>query len=485
MIFNRTRSRSRGGRRSADQTPDSNDWFTNANGWQCRTGSCKKLNLALLMVRAKMPYLGRSGSAALVPVEVDHPSFDTFAVDKYGRLYWSQAALSKWTLKEVAAVIVHEVNHVLRKHHKRLRRQYGARPSSYMAHIGNIAADLEINDDSLDGGWGDLVLPEGGCFPSNYGFPDGLLMEKYWALLHEKADEDDGDGDSGGDNDGSDKDGDGSGTDGQPGGQGGGQPGGRSRGKSKGKGKGSGPVEGPWHVGAPDGTGANVPGRNEGQMDVVRDDVARDIETYERGIKNRGNVPHGMRRWAQSRLTPPKVPWPRVLAGLVRRAVAHQRGMLTQNMRRVSKKTRMGSYVRPGWVKPVVTAAVVVDTSGSMSDQDLVDVLSEVMGIIKATGTPAQLIGCSAQAQHLGAISSAEVLKSMRVPGGGTEMGAGIELAENSRPKADVIIVLTDGDTPWPDRPPRAPVIVTLTDAVHLAKVPKWVSATVVIDKKK
>ena len=216
-------------------------------------------------------------------------------------------------------------------------------------------------------------------------------------------------------------------------------------------------------------------------MEVLRGQLAQDIKEHEAKY-GRGTVATGWRGWADQILTPPKIPWQRVLSHLVRRAVEHARGMLTQSMRRVSKKTQPGSFLRPGWVQPVVTCAVVVDTSGSMSNQDLADVLSEVMGIVKATGRPAELIGCSAQAKHVGKVCSAASLKGMRVPGGGTDMAAGIEHAVNMRPKADVIIVLTDGDTPWPRRAPGVPLIVTLTDEKHRGKVPTWVSATVVID---
>jgi len=44
--------------------------------------------------------------------------------------------------------------------------------------------------------------------------------------------------------------------------------------------------------------------------------------------------------------------------------------------------------------------------------------------------------------------------------GGATDMGAGIAAAAALRPRPQIVIVLTDGYTPWPDRPPSGIRIV-------------------------
>jgi predicted metal-dependent peptidase len=71
--------------------------------------------------------------------------------------------------------------------------------------------------------------------------------------------------------------------------------------------------------------------------------------------------------------------------------------------------------------------------------------------------------------------------------GGGTDMGAGIAAAASLRPRPSVVIVLTDGFTPWPERPPKGiRVVVGLLvepDApmAHLYPAPGW-ARTVRID---
>jgi predicted metal-dependent peptidase len=64
------------------------------------------------------------------------------------------------------------------------------------------------------------------------------------------------------------------------------------------------------------------------------------------------------------------------------------------------------------------------------------------------------------------------------VGGGGTDMRVGIAAAEGTRPRPDVVVVLSDGLTPWPDQPTRARLVVAILgdqSAVHQA--PAWSTA--------
>jgi predicted metal-dependent peptidase len=58
--------------------------------------------------------------------------------------------------------------------------------------------------------------------------------------------------------------------------------------------------------------------------------------------------------------------------------------------------------------------------------------------------------------------------------GGGTDMGRGIERAVKDG--HELVVVLTDGYTPWPEKPPRATVVVGLIypKGQEPPKVPPW-----------
>ena len=50
------------------------------------------------------------------------------------------------------------------------------------------------------------------------------------------------------------------------------------------------------------------------------------------------------------------------------------------------------------------------------------------------------------------------------IGGGGTDQREGIGAALALRPRPDLILVLTDGQTPWPDRRPPVPVVIALVE---------------------
>ena len=63
------------------------------------------------------------------------------------------------------------------------------------------------------------------------------------------------------------------------------------------------------------------------------------------------------------------------------------------------------------------------------------------------------------------------------IGGGGTDLTPGIEAASRRHPRPDVIVVITDGDTPWPKRGPRGiRVIVVL---VGSGSAPNWAYAVI------
>ena len=123
--------------------------------------------------------------------------------------------------------------------------------------------------------------------------------------------------------------------------------------------------------------------------------------------------------------------------------------------------------------------ACVIDTSGSISQDELRAFLGEVVGITRAVGVAGGLtvIACDAEAYALQRVRSQGDVESVRLEGGGgTDMGAGLTAAALLSPRPHIIVVFTDGQTPWPEAPPRKvdSVIVVLSDLATQSLVPNW-----------
>src|SRR6185295_15117325 len=99
----------------------------------------------------------------LVPVRTE--LIASMAVDAQWRLYYNEEWIASHSVEENAAVLIHEVSHLLRQHDARKRA------SGVMnAGLWNTAADCEINDDLAAE---HLPLPGNPPHPDDFGLPRG------------------------------------------------------------------------------------------------------------------------------------------------------------------------------------------------------------------------------------------------------------------------------------------------------------------------
>src|SRR5690606_15672260 len=106
---------------------------------------------------------------------------------------------------------------------------------------------------------------------------------------------------------------------------------------------------------------------------------------------------------------------------------------------------------------------VIIDTSGSVSDVELGSALLEVAAISRAVGGRRDLVSvlsCDAAARIAHPLCRAEGIPL--VGGGGTDLRVGFTRALRASPRPDVLVVLTDGQTPWPASRPACRTVVGL-----------------------
>ncbi|MEU1982006.1 VWA-like domain-containing protein [Nocardia sp. NPDC019395] len=369
-----------------------------------------KLFAARLQAARARPYLATALYALHI---VESRQVPTMGVDRYWRCYVSPAFVDYAPVEELASILVHEVSHLLRDHHGRsdrfARRHELTGPAERLRM--NIAADAEINDDAFGDG---LVQPEGAVVPAKLGLPNGGLMEDYLRqfrlgrLTEEMAWLDCG-----------------SGADG---------------------------LDREWELG-PDG----ADGLSEQERDAVRFRVAQGI------VGRPGNAPQGWRRWADEALHPPQ-PWRDLLGAAIRSAASAPGAGADYTYGRPARRSAgLPGIVLPSLRRTPPRVSVIIDTSGSVSDAELGSALLEVAAISRAVGGRRDLVtvlSCDAAARIAQPLCRAEGIPL--VGGGGTDLRTGFAKALRARPHPDVIVVLTDGQTPWPSSRPACRTVVGL-----------------------
>ena len=394
---------------------------------------------ARIIAQSKWPYL----ATILYSLKlVDTEKIQTFAVDDGWRVYFNPKFVLEHDAETLATMVLHEAMHCLLQHGPR----FAALNQPMALHPNwNIAGDLGINE-TLD----EARMPWGGFTPVRFvqmtevGIKSDMGSEQIYFKILKYLEENPGKGrvveDCG------------SVSGGQPRG---------------------------YELPRTDADNAAV---KHDQQNVLRDQVAQAITDHV--SKFPGTVPGSLVRWADE-LLHPKVNWRKELAGSFRASLSNISGRKDYLYTRPSRRQgamRQGNseLILPAMRKPAPPpVAVVVDTSGSISREDIIDFLSEVDGIARANGVAHGLyvIPCDAAVGPIQKIKSRGMIENLQLPGGGgTDLVVGIEAAYKITPIPRVLIIFTDGYTPWPGEINQKldKVIVCLTTEHAKSDVPEW-----------
>jgi predicted metal-dependent peptidase len=403
---------------------------------------------ARIVAQARWPYL----STLLFNLKiVESSQLPTLAVDDGWRMYYSPDFVMEQTAEALATMVLHEALHCVNQHGPRFR----ALSQSRHLHVTwNFAGDVGINHvlDRAQMPWGDFE-PLRFTHLSKFDVNPEMGTEKIFFTIVEYYNQHPEEVDQFTDC--------------------GSIIGGEAR---------------DYEISRSDG---DNPAIKSDQQDVIRDQVAQEIlkHAYAKGI---GSIPGELLRWAQE-LLEPTIDWRKALAGAFRTSLATVLGrrdyVYTRPSRRQSAM-RIGNHeiILPSMRKPAPPAiAIIVDTSGSIGNDEITLFLSEVDGIVKANGISqgVTVIPCDADIGEIQKLRSRGAITTLKLTGGGgTDMGVGIAAAGKLRPTPKIVIVLTDGFTPWPTSVPKGveTLIVCLTAEESLNTTPNW-AKTILIDK--
>lgn len=381
-----------------------------------------KLLAARLRAANDRPYL----ATALYSLSIVATSaIPTMGVDRHWRCYVNPRFVAATVVEELAAVWIHEAAHLLRDHHGRTDRLSVSERADHTR--VNIAQDCEINDDLLADG---LSLPAGRVEPKMFGLEAGLLFEGYLPHIPPTP----------------------------PG---------------LNCGSGAHGHDMPWEL-----EPAAAPGVPAVEADAIRRQTADSIRAHQR---SRGSVPGGWRRWAESVLEP-TIDWRRALTGAIREAAAWASGAVDYTYRRPSRRgAALPGVVLPRLRQPVPRVAIVVDTSGSMGDDDLTAAMGEITGVLRAVGIGGNrvtVLACDADVQAVQRVTTVEQVQL--AGGGGTDLRVGIEASLRGPQPAQIVVVLTDGATPWPGTAPAGARVIAALIGTAPPVPPSWIETVYV-----
>ena len=358
----------------------------------------------------------------LVPVKTE--MIASMAVDAHWRLYYNDAWLATHTVEENAAVLIHEVSHLLRQHD-------GRKQAAAVTNITlwNTATDCEINDDLLAEG---LPLPDDPPRPGAYGLKNGENAETYYRLLLKPA-------------------------------SGGAQPG---KATDEGKtglaasardcGSGAHGERRPWELPDDDGSPGSAAGVDNVKAELVRRECAQRI--LDRS-GDAGDVPLGWRLWARTVLTP-KVDYMATIRHAVRKALRDSTlGRYDRTYRRPHRRQACyGEFIMPSFHQPRPRPGFLIDTSASMQDTQLARAVAELGGLTRQLGYTTEVVVacCDTVVHDVRKVFSTAQLELYG--GGGTDLTTGLNWFIE-RNAVDLLVVVSDCHTAWPDETPPFPVI--------------------------
>jgi len=354
----------------------------------------------------------------LIPVETT--LIGSMAVDVHWRLYYNDGWLTAHSVEENATLLIHEVSHLLRDHDAR-RRAAGFNDHRRW----NTAGDCEINDDLHAEG---LPLPGNPPLPDAFGLPNGSNAESYYAALpappksHRSDPSDD------------------------------------VRQPWQDCGSGAHGQRRFWELPPDSETDGGVPSVDRMRAELVQREVARCIEEMSR---YGGGVPLPWRRWARATLAP-KIDYMATLRHAVRRALRDSTvGRYDRTYRRPHRRQACyGEFIMPSFHQPRPRPGFLIDTSSSMGESQMARAVSELGALTRQLGYGADVVvACCDAAVHdvRRAFTGAPI---QLYGGGGTDLRVGLQaFVEKTRPAIDVLFVVSDCRTPWPDDAPPFPVV--------------------------
>lgn len=212
-------------------------------------------------------------------------------------------------------------------------------------------------------------------------------------------------------------------------------------------------------------------------MDVFLENTSDEVQSLEdnrfagivrNGVMGRdiGNLPGSMKAMIDE-LVNPKIPWYTLLAQYIQKAVISDWKWVRPNKRMIGMDINLPSTVREN-----LNIVVAVDTSGSISNEELTKFTSETHSILTSVASVKMiLIDCDIKIQNIVEIENGQSLDGTKLPWegrpwtgrGGTSFIPVFEHVEEQGWNPELLIYFTDGYGSFPTSEPMYPVVWIMT----------------------
>ena len=377
----------------------------------------ERIVAARLWAAYNYPYLA---SALFAMRFISDETVGGVAGDEYFRIYVDHFETRDWEIEMLGVELVHQVGHLLRGHATRAR-EIGIKEAELIHWID--ASDAEINDD-LDAGH---PAPLDSAAAEELGMPNSLFGEEYFFQGIQRAE--------------SSRD-CGSSAHGNP----------RS-----------------WDESYGDDDDGGI---GSEERDLIQRRVASETVAHHRSY---GSTPGGWLRWA-NRVLEPRVDWRKELRASLHRGITEVTGAVDYSYQRPSRRwSNSSKVILPSLRSRHPEISILLDTSASMSEELLGQALAEIDGLMSTVGIRfncLKIFTCDSVVGKPQRVRRSSDLNL--IGGGGTDLAQGIDAAVQSQPTADLLIIITDGFTPWPESLPNGIRAVAVLINEDPPATPEW-----------
>jgi predicted metal-dependent peptidase len=365
----------------------------------------------------------------------ENNNIPTCCVNRDGLMQYNSKWFETLTDEELLGVIIHEILHVVYLHLVR-----GQKKDHY---VFNIAADAAINNILINNRF---ELPKAGVLPVNNVLTivqrrstiivkelDKKFAELIYDEIYSKIEREKGNG---------------KGPKGEPsddeGKEGGGGESSDDEDQNDGKGKGKPKKFKPKDNGEiPQGFDEHDYSGDEEKNEATEQKWKERIVDALNVAKQQGKVPAGMEHMV-GELLQEKINWRTFLYRFITNMLPHD-----YTWKKPMKKSYALGVYFPEVERECLEVVVAIDTSGSLSQNELRDFLSEVVGIAKSfANVHITIIECDCRIQQVLEVKNGDIPKIMEmkmIGGGGTSHKPVFSYIEKHIPSCKVLVCLTDG----------------------------------------